>query len=313
MSDDGTTVLALPEDDVDRFGAALKHVQEWCAEHQWQVGVAEMAVGAALVAAGLQTGALQMGADVVVTTFSEDLTARFFGGGAGTVLGALPGFVLGNIGVAAVGGAIAIPALLLMGGGSLILGLAGYGTGQLIEQFLHPVPSLFNITMSASLAVIGAALFIDGAQRISRDPDVKSLASSFKNGALHLGRVAYESSIDSIPALQHYYAAQLKPFLEDLATDPRSAATTIGLTAAGLLGGQAIAVASVTALGSGSLGALGLSLGFLSAPLWPVFAGGGLALAAAYGVWYVSKRSGSLTTMLPPSSTPPALPNDDKQ
>jgi hypothetical protein len=85
------------------FSRALDHVKVWCAQHQWQVGVAEMALGAGLIAAGLKTGAIQMGVDVVLSAASN---ASIFAGVTGAGLGALPGYLLGNIGLVAMGGGL---------------------------------------------------------------------------------------------------------------------------------------------------------------------------------------------------------------
>lgn len=286
-----------------RIKRVSDHISAWCASHQWEVGVAEMAAGAALVAGGLQSGAIQLTVDVVLSTLSDELTARFYGGLAGSSVGALAAHLLGNIGIAAAGTAIAVPAVVLMGGGALILGLAGYGVGELISQFLHPLPSLVDFTTATSLVAVGTALLVDGARRIAKDENVKSLATDFKDGALRLGKVTYESSLESLAALQKYLADEVQPFLDDIASSPRTAATTAALTAAGLAGGQAVAVGTVSVLGSSSLGALGVSLGLVSVPLWPVVAGGGVALAVAYGVWRMTKREASAESLLllPPS------------
>ena len=99
------------------FARAIDYVNVWCSQHQWQVGVAEMSLGAGILAAGLQTGALQIGVDVVLTAFAKGTTAKLFGAGAGAALGLLPGFLLGNIGVVAMGAPLGVPALALMGGG----------------------------------------------------------------------------------------------------------------------------------------------------------------------------------------------------
>lgn len=301
MSNNEVTVIELPVDDGQRIKQIIDHVSAWCAAHQWEVGVAEMAAGAALVAAGLQSGAVQMAVDVVISTLSDELTARFYGGLAGSSIGALAAHLLGNIGIAAVGTAIAIPAVVLMGGGALVLGLAGYGVGELITQFLHPLPSLVDFSTGGSLVAVGAALLAGGARRIAKDEDVKQVVADFKDGALRLGKVAYVSSLVSLAALHKYLAEEAQPFLEDVTRNPATAAATAALTAAGLAGGQAVAVGTVSVLGSSSLGALGVSLGLVSVPLWPVVAGGGVALAVAYGVWRVTKRrTGNGNLLLPP-------------
>ena len=274
------------------FARARDYVNAWCAQHQWQTGVAQMALGAGIIAVGLKTGALQMGADVVIIAFGKETTTTLLAAGAGAALGTLPGFLLSNIGVAALGTAIGVPALALMGGGALILGLAGYGVSGLIQDFLHPVPNFIDLASSSALVLVGVALIVDGARRIKNDPDVRSRMAAFRNNVLALHRVATARVIDSMSSLCAYFESEVLPFLGE-ATNPKAATATAALAAlGGAAGGNAFAVSSVTLLGSSSLGALGLSLGIVSAPIWPIVAGGGLALAAVYGLWQCGKRSG---------------------
>lgn len=288
------------------FSSAMAHVKTWCAQHQWQVGVAEMALGAGMIAAGLQTGAIQMGVDVVL---SAGGTTGLFSAGTGAGLGALSGHLLGNIGVVAMGGAFAVPAVALMGGGSLILGLAGYGVGDLIQNYLHAAPNLLDLAASGSLVLVGVALLVDGARRVVKDPDVTALMAAFKNNVLALHQLTPARVIDSLAGLSSYFESEILPFLRELATNPKSAAATAALAALGAAGGSAVAVSSVTLLGSSSLGALGLSLGIVSAPVWPILAGGGLAVAAAYGVWRYMRKSGpTLAAIAGDGLAPPRLP-----
>lgn len=292
-NDRSLTTIPVPVDGRRSFEKIFAYVEDWCNTHQWQVGVAEMSVGAALIAAGLQSGALQMGVDVIASTFSDEVTARALGGVAGTVLGGLPGFVLGSIGVVAAGSAVGLPAILLIGSGALVLGLAGYGAGALVESFLHPVPALAEVALSGTLAAVGIALVIDGARRVCNDPSVGRLAAAMKKGVLRVARVHASTFITSLADLHSYLDAEFAPFVAELSANPKSAAAMAALTAIGVVGGQAVAVGSVTVLGSSSLGALGLSLGLVSAPLWPVIAGGGLALTVAYCAWRAARSYGS--------------------
>lgn len=288
------------------FSRAMAHVKAWCGQHQWQVGVAEMALGAGMIAVGLKTGAIQMGVDVVL---SAGGTSGLFGAGAGAGLGALSGHLLGNIGVVAMGGAFAVPAIALMGGGSLILGLAGYGVEDLIQNYLQSSPSLLDLAASGSLVLVGVALLVDGARRVIKDTDVTALMAAFKNNVLALHQLTPARVIDSLAGLSSYFESEILPFLRELATNPKYAAATAALAAMGAAGGSAVAVSSVTLLGSSSLGALGLSLGIVSAPVWPIVAGGGLAVAAAYGVWRYMRKSGpTLAAITGDGLSPPQLP-----
>lgn len=250
-----------------------------------------------------------MGVDVVLTAFAKGTTAKLFGAGAGAAIGLLPGFLLGNIGVVAMGAAVGVPALALMGGGALILGLAGYGAADLVQNFLQPIPTFMDMASSASLVLLGLALLVDGARRMVKDPDVTSLMATFKNNVLALHRLTPVRIIDSLSGLTSYFESEVLPFLRELATNPKAAAATTALAALGIAGGQALAVSSVTLLGSSSLGALGLSMGLVSAPLWPVVAGAGLTVVGAYGVWRYLRRGGpALAALGGDGLSPPQLP-----
>lgn len=304
--DNATAEFLLQGEAESGFFSAMAHVKAWCGQHQWQVGVAEMALGAGMIAAGLQSGAIQMGADVVL---SAGGTTGLFGAGSGAALGALSGHLLGNIGVVALGGAFAVPAVALMGGGSLILGLAGYGVGDLIQNYLHAAPNLLDLATSGSLALVGVALMVDGARRVVKDPDVTALWAAFKDNVLALQLRTPARVIDSLAGLSSYFESEVLPFLRELATNPKAAAATAALAGLGAAGGSAVAVSSVTLLGSSSLGALGLSLGLVSAPVWPIVAGGGLAVAAAYGAWrYMSRHGPTMADIAGDGLSPPQLP-----
>ena len=44
-------------DELERLRQLKRHAADWCRNHQWQLGVTEMALGAALLTAGWQSGA----------------------------------------------------------------------------------------------------------------------------------------------------------------------------------------------------------------------------------------------------------------
>lgn len=77
---------------------------------------------------------------------------------------------------------------------------------------------------------------------------------------------------------------ELQSMIEKLEKHPDAKDATLGIasgvtTATGAVIGGHIAAGSVTALGSHALGGLALSLGLVSAPVWPVIAGGAAGLA----------------------------------
>jgi len=144
----------------------MDYIHDQCSMHQWAVGVAEMAAGAAIIATGVQLGHIHIGSDVMGSELdgvgSESLDGAALGGGSAAVAAA----ILGSIGVVGAGGAIAIPAWLLISGGAAIFGAAGFGFGDAVHHFLHPPIDVGDFFAGASLTSIGVALLIDGARRL---------------------------------------------------------------------------------------------------------------------------------------------------
>ncbi|HPW30132.1 MAG TPA: hypothetical protein PLL01_12140, partial [Rhodoferax sp.] len=129
--------FALEGDNRKGFDTLFAHARDWSSKHQKAIGLCEIAVGVALVTAGIQSGAVEVGVQIVANVLENEKTAEYLGAGSG-IFGMLPGLIAGNIGITAMGTAFAVPALLLMGGGGLIFGLAGYGAGKLFESFAAP-------------------------------------------------------------------------------------------------------------------------------------------------------------------------------
>ena len=115
--------IVLRAVDKSGFERALELCKTWSVEHQAEVGVAEMALGAAIVSWGVMNGHIAMGQDVVASKLAD------IGGLAGLGIGAagaaaiaatiLKGVFVGGVGMVA--GVTCIPALAIIGGGSLIL------------------------------------------------------------------------------------------------------------------------------------------------------------------------------------------------
>lgn len=282
------TVIELQDDDRQGFDALLSHVRGWCSKHQKGIGLCEIAVGAALVTAGIQSGAIEVGVQFVANVLDNNQTAEYLGAGS-SIAGILPGLISGNVGIAALGTAIAAPAILLMGGGALVFGLAGYGAGKLFESLTEPAWGLAQ-TLGAGALTVGIALLVDGARRLAKDEDIQALANKFKDYSLNLGRLAASATITRLQDLTEYLSDDIGAFLNDLVSDPKKVALAAGLTGGGVAAGSAVAASTVTMLGSKALGGVALSLGLVSAPLWPVLAGGGLAVASAYGVWKLTRQ-----------------------
>lgn len=273
--------MAMSDPDKRHFQTLLGYCKEWCSTHQWAVGVGEMALGAAVLTWGLQNGHIHMGTDVVGTQFSE---SSLVGAASGAGLGAISASLLGSIGVA---GAFTfgIPALALIGGGMTLFGAFGYTVGDAAHKFLTP-PGGFGF-FDASIVAIGAALMIDGARRLITDEKMLALASSVKNGVIHLAKLTVKVIAKTLDELQ--------TMIESLSKSPDAKDATLGIasgvtTATGALIGGHIAAGSVTALGSHALGGLALSLGLVSAPVWPIIAGGAAGLAIGLAGWKAVKH-----------------------
>ena len=178
--------IVLLEPEKRGFQKALDYCKKWGAEHQAEIGVAEMALGAGIITWGLQSGLIQIGTDVVGSKLAD------IGGATGASLGAVGVplaaatilksiFVGGVSGVAGVTMIPAVPVIALIGGGAAVFGAFGYTAGDLTERAF--APSFGEYVEAASIVAVGAALMIDGARRIVKDERVLQMASKFKDGA----------------------------------------------------------------------------------------------------------------------------------
>lgn len=264
--------MFMNDSDKRAFRMALNFSKGWCSKHQVLVGVGEMALGAALITWGLHTGSVQLGADVVSD-------GGLLGGATGLGLGAVAGNIIGAIGIVPLGG-IAIPAIAMIAGGAAIFGAFGYTVGDIAARFSAHVGGFGDLLLGASALSVGLALLLDGARRIAKNATVRKVASMLKDGVIYLVRKAAEGTARTWKGVQK----QLKQLgISDAITGSAS-------VAGGMAVGAGIAASTVTVLGSHGLGALALSVGLVSAPIWPVFAGGAAALVAWKAVRSVSDR-----------------------
>ena len=252
--------------DKSAFRSALDTCLEWAADHKAEMGIIEMALGAAILSWGVMNGQIVMGSDIVVSKLADigGLTGTGVGAVASTLIAAtfLKGVFVG--GVAGIAGVTAIPALAIIGGGSLILGAFGYFVGdKLALAFQSPLDYL-NISANIPLLAIGLALFVDGARRVIGDERVGEALSSIKDGVVSLSLNAMEVLATTPEGL--------KNLIDEMHKEPVSLVAIGGSTAAGAAVSSSLAVGSVTVLGSHGLGAVALSLGLVSAPVWPVVA-----------------------------------------
>lgn len=260
----------------------LERCKAWASTHQAKVGVAEMAMGAALLAWGVSTGHVLMG-DHVVASKLAGVGAKF-GAAGGAALGAtmaatlLKGFFVG--GVALVQG-VAVPAAVLIGGSALVLSAFGYTAGDVLGGFMGP--NMAEMLGTASVLAVGLALFVDGARRFVKDKRVLAITARFADGVVHLVQRMGVIVARTQGELQHV----AKEVLENPVT---AGATGVGGAAAGAAIGASLAAGSVTVLGSHTLGAAALSLGLVSAPVWPVVAGAAAGLSVGALVFVGIKR-----------------------
>lgn len=287
----GEQRFELPEGGMHALCSAIDRASTWAHKHGWETGVAEMALGGALLAWGVDSGAIELGQQLVASLFDDGVMDGVLGGATGTVLGALPGLIVKSIGIVGMGSAIGVPALVLMGGGALLMGLAGYGAGRLVADYLHQAPSLAELAGPGSLVLVGTALLLDGARRIIKDPDVQAGVSRFADGVLELAALGKLRLIATKDALVTYLQGEIRAIGAALKGSPTGAATAAASVGIGATAGGVVAASSVTVLGSSTLGGVALSLGVVSAPLWPVIAGAGVAALATYGAWkFIQKR-----------------------
>lgn len=260
------------------FDKAFDYCKKWSAEHQAEVGVAEMALGAAIITWGLHSGLINIGTDVVGTKLTD---GGLIGGITGSGIGGIGASILGSIGVA---GAFTfgIPAVILAGGGTLILGAAGYGIGDLAQKLLTTPSGFGDFLAGASILTIGVALMIDGAGRVVKDDRVLKMASKFKDGVIQLAPLTAEIVAKTREELQ----AIIKNMDEHPNAKDAVLGTTTGITTAVGAGiGGGLAASTVTVAGSHALGSAAIALGLVSAPVWPIIAGGAAGLAVGLAAW----------------------------
>jgi len=275
--------FSLPDGALKKLSA---DITKWAAEHQIAVGAAEVAAGAGLIAWGVNNGVIEMGAQLLGVEMGESIEASSVGAASGGALGAFAGNILGSIGVAAMGGAIGIPALAVAGGAAAVLALAGYVAGDLIGNYQSIPLDPVAIAANGGLLLVGVGLMVDGCRRILGDDATKQAWSDFKDGVLHLQTLTASAAIDSIESLKAF--TEKFKVAPDTLLDATKATAGIGIgVGLGAAAGSAAAVSSVTVLGSGTLGAVALSLGVVSAPVWPVVA----CVVAGAGVGYAAYKA----------------------
>lgn len=276
-------VIVMNGPEKSGFEKAIDICKVWGSEHQAEIGVVEMAMGAGLIYWGLQSNLIQMGSDVVGSQWADigGLSGASLGGIgapiiAGTFLKSI--FVGGVSGVAGVSLIAAMPVVALVGGGAAILGAFGYTAGDIVSKFVESTtPTFGDLIVGGSLVTLALALMIDGARRVINDERISNLASKIKDGVIQLAPNGTEIVAKSWDELQL--------IIKELASNPTFSLSTGASVAAGAAIGGSVAAGTVTVLGSHGLGALALSLGIVSAPILPVIAGGVAGLAIGVAAW----------------------------
>jgi hypothetical protein len=253
---------------------ALAHAEEFAAAHALEIGLAEIAAGAAVLALAVADGSALLGVHLVATKLP------WIGVGTGS-LATIATSCLGSIGVAAMGTAIGIPAAILTGGAGLLFGLAGVGLGSIGEKVIDP--SAIELLNPAMRVTLGLFLILDGARRILGDDRFQKMKVAVTETYLEAREITRPVIAQTLEQLQ-----QLKP--ADM-IDAAGASTTAAVFAgAGAVAGSTLGVGSVTVLGSSGLGGVAVALGVVSAPLWPAVVGGAALGAAGYAAWFAVRK-----------------------
>ena len=274
------TDIILRKPEQDGFKKALDACTQWANKHQAEIGVAEMAFGAGLIGWGIHSGHIDIGHDIIGSKLAD------LGGSISAGIGAVTGplvantflnsiFIGGVTGVAGITLVPAIPVIALAGGSAAILGMFGYTTSGLAAKFIQP--DFADYVKDASIIAVGLALLVDGARRVIGDERLQPVISEIKNGVIKLGKGTGEIVVSSWEDFQK--------IVKELGQSPAGSVGAGAGMAAGAAVGGSLAAGSVTVLGSNGLGALALSLGIVSAPVWPVIAGGAAGLAVGVATW----------------------------
>lgn len=166
----GDAILSMNFEEKKKIDVILEKAREFAKEHHIAIGIAEMAAGAACITFGCQSGAIQMGRDIVALATGKADTLASKIGVIGGVGGAVAGAIIGGIGIASGGTAIGIPAAIVCMGAGWIFGSSGFTATKLIQSFVGEVNIDFaTILTGGSLLSIGTFLLLDGAWRCVSD------------------------------------------------------------------------------------------------------------------------------------------------
>ena len=261
--------IIITNQEKTKISQAIEHARLWANEHSVAIGVAEIALGAAAISYGINSGAIEYGKDIVAT-LSGNIERTV--GLASTGVGALAGALIGGIGVAFWGTAIGIPAAVVIGGAAWVLGASGYTVSSEINKLLNPI-DYGEFFAGVSVLSIGVALLVDGLRRITPDwvwDKARDMMCELRDNVICLGK-----SVGVVIAKTKEELCSVIAWINDHTTSTQKVALSTGAMAVGGVAlattvGTSIAASSVTVLGSHTLGSLALSVGLVSAPILPV-------------------------------------------
>ena len=287
-------IIELSASEKNTFETLSEKFKVFAQKYKIELGVLEMAVGAGAICYGVNTGAISIGRDMVATLINGDSKiAQLLGLGTFGAAGALIASCIGGIGVAAGGTAIGIPAAVVCGGATLVFGAFGYKAGDIISELMKDSIPIIG----TSALVIGTALMLDGAMRLIPD-EIKSklnmAISQFKSGIIFLvestGKVVAQS-LDVLSDLYSKVFEKLKGYSKNVPLQYIGATTGASIIGVGGVAlGTSVATSMVTVGGSSMLGSVALSLGLVSAPIWPVIAIGTVSAVVGTGVFIGLKK-----------------------
>lgn len=264
--------IPLSKQENAQVNSLFKSIRNWCESHQVAVGVGEMAVGAALITYAIQNGLINESAHAISAIKDQFFNKpSLVGGAVGGSIGLVAGSVIGSIGVVALGGAIGIPASIVAGGAAVIMSLAGYSAGDLINNFMNAVdyPSLIQ---NGSVFLIGLGLVIDGARRCISSEAVKEHFAEYVDSTIRLTKLSIATVTETSGQLTDLANKGLRYVVP---------AVPAALAVGGVTAWAASSLAVPTVLGSTTLGTVAVSLGIISTPILPVVVVvGGAALVA---------------------------------
>lgn len=275
--------IALNGFEKEQLESLFDKAKSWCKSHPVLVGVAEMALGAALINYAIQNGLVDESVHAVNVILDPLFNnASKIGAVVGGGIGYIAGSIIGSIGVVALGGAIGIPAIVVAGGASLILGLAGYTAGDILHNIMNTI-DYQGLALNGSVFMIGLALLIDGARRCLSGEKLQANIADIRNGFILLSEVAGDVVAETIMQMRKLAKVALSN-VEPIAYD---APVALGVGSAVLAAGSGFVSSTTTVFGSSTLGSLAISAGLINPITLPVV---GIATVCAVAAVFARRK-----------------------